>query len=477
VKKFRIKTQAVEGVRTSLLPYAFSYGEPVPGHIHPVTDTKSLQNCAVSVVEGSVLLRSGMVTSQQKVTQLFQVLKIVHEKFKKHVLPLRVISCQLCEAEKEWEGVYSQHREFVQFNATLKGSDACAHLNVPMHPLYVQIQEVPPLKRVVKAIDQLSKYLNVECWATYCDWMHEETEAALVAFISDAVEEYPLEGLLKDIHREARSPLLLDHRRRIRELVVEMGKVEESKDPHAGKVLISLEKELIVLRGEVQRFLLTQCMRLGEAVKGIEAIKAMHPELIPLKVKMGILKQLMEDQVGVEGAQPLGWAKQAMLLQLLDEQFQVIPVICGWRGLDRTGIVFALRMAIMQLRHRFSFEKILDLATNWEHAISSLNSEKSPKQTGRALLAQILRQNFLANLVDFSLPIVKFNANGKHFERTEKLQENHDLLELLPPKGPVPIGEGEFEVVPLVKYDTKIGKALGLTKGGHRLLQSLIYPT
>ena len=55
------------------------------------------------------------------------------------------------------------------------------------------------------------------------------------------------------------------------------------------------------------------------------------------------------------------WIQQAILLQLFNEQLGVTSVVNGTDGVGRAGVLFAFRLAVMQLleKHRYPKSKSL----------------------------------------------------------------------------------------------------------------------
>lgn len=383
---------ALTGVKT----YGFAEGKAYPGEVSITGEKGVLHNCAVASLGGVTLVRCGLIDSEERLKELLSV-----------VPEGRLSILQACRPEIEWERVYGQHQQIIRY---LPRGEV-VHLNAPMGGIFVAEDIEAPILRVVKAIDHLSKLHNVEGWATYADWIHEETEGAESCFEPTASEEFPLEGQLNDIHREVASPLLKSYREKIASLVLRMAQTDTA-DRQAMRLLISLEKELILYRGEVQRVLQTVCLRLRVAEAGIIAIEKLHPELIPLKEKIELLRRLMEPQVEVI-EEPQSWIQQSILLQLLNAKLGVTSIVNGTDGVGRAGILFALRLAVMQLLEKNPYSDVKSLGIEW------------PK----GKLSDSFRHQIAENLRAYCAPIARLNRKG---DQIPKGKLNPELLSLIP---------------------------------------------
>ena len=156
----------------------------------------------------------------------------------------------------------------------------------------------------------------------------------------------------------------------------------------------------------------TLCQRLRATEAGIVAIEKLHPELIPLKGKIELFRRLMEPQVEVT-EEPQSWIQQAILLQLLNGQLGVTSVVNGTEGVWRAGVLFALRLAVMQLLEKHLYSQVKALAIEW------------PKGE----LVNELQAHFTDNLRAYCAPIAHASRKG---DRIPEGKLNPELLPLLP---------------------------------------------
>lgn len=334
------------------------------------------------------LLRSGQIDTLEKCRELLEVANELqrHEHQKGKVSkPLRLTSMQLCWVDDEWDLIQNQQRVLIKMKRENPSSFDFAHLSFPTEHAFLRRDPKAISEFTQKTIARLHQQMNNEAWLVYCQWLNEEVETVLKTFQPEASEEYQLQARLEDLGHEVHSHLLIASRGSIATAILEK---EEAIAKGERERLFALEKAIVAGREQLKRSLEAHSEVCGNIVEGITKIEAMHPELMQLKLKTRLLHELILDHLGISGP-PWSWGKKLLLIQLLDEEFGVIPAINCDTGIERTNMVFSILLALIELKAFFSKEDILELCLNWD-------SDSKDQQELRSKLNECVQLNLHA---------------------------------------------------------------------------------
>lgn len=318
------------------------------------------------VVNQLVLMSSECLDSDEKCREVLELGQGICSQISKNEIkkPLRVASVQLSSIAYEWDIVQEQHRRLLKFTAGHSSEFQIAHFCFPMEDARFHHDETfSDFDK--KSMLQLLKLFNAEGCLVYCRWLNQECERVVRTFYPEDSEEYQLQALLEDFSHEVRSPLLID-----RQQAIVNAMIEEEKIIEAGRTegLLDLEKRAVSARMELLSDLQVQNDLLKLIVEGIQKIEGMHPELLPLKRQAMLLNQVILHHFSLND-----WSreKQLLMMQLLDEQLEVLPIICCGAGVERTENAFSLRLALAEMKKAYSFDVLLKMCMEWD-----LQSEK-----------------------------------------------------------------------------------------------------
>lgn len=486
-------SQQIEGVETTVHPFAFDSSTKginlIPDKVFTVDKeepfSEHLSNCYIAWVNTTPLVRSGSIETKVKAEEFLVLVRALRQEIMKRKslpgFPLRFCANPVNSVEFEWDLIARQHLHLIRKNQDLQEGEQLVQVSTGLEHLYSDRPPERKLKSLTDALEKMPKLLNIDAWASYCAWYNELLEEAFANFLYDAVDEYTLEKYLKNFKHEVHSPFLKETRKRLVEfeLLIES---QETPEDVSYRDLVDMAKERIVFRNDLHRMIKAHYDNLAEIVRLIKVVKEAHPELSQLLVIGQLLQRLLANQVDATDEAAPSWGEVQMLLQLLNDELGVVSAINGVQGLDRTNIAFAIRLSVMQLKEMFSREEVLDMVFNWEETAKNVNiliAQKGEienlKEEGRARLVVKFRQCMLSNLLDFCLPIIRLNTEGKTAQWHEGLRENLEPLNFLPSFHTMPNAINEPERVALVDYDPETGAPVGLTNAGHRFMMSLSY--
>lgn len=418
-------------------------------------------NFCVAWVGQTPMIRTGSIRTASQVRELVALAQTINNSNERGRRPFRLCSNQINSVEFEWNAIERQHQLLMQSVQELRKQDSIVHISTPLEKLLIDRPPEKKLKRVGEALEKLPKLLNMEAWVSYCVWYNELLEEAFSHFLYDAVDEYTLERYVKDFRHEVLSPFLEKTRKRLVELELSMGTGEESRNLSYGE-RVAMEKELIVVRSDMQRMVRAHFDDLVEILRLISVIESAHPELVALKMRGQLLKQLLVDQVEAPNIDTPSWEMTQMMLQLLNDELGVISIVNCAEGNDRTHFAFAIRLALLQLKKKCSLIDTMDMVFHWEESVREVNKEVV--QTNRARLVVQFRENVLENIVNFCLPLTRENTDASTSTWEEGSRENLAFLNVLPS-----YMKGEA----LVKYEDDSGDPVGLTEAGQRFMLTL----
>lgn len=271
---------------------------------------------------------------------------------------LRISILQLNLPLQEWSKIQQQHYILVQ----AAKQAAWAHLSFPTESTRLLTEPEKISEFDVKVADKLMHLLNVEAWATYCDWIGTEVKACLMRFLPDALDEYQLQARFDDFLHELNSTILIDIRKNLADILLEQSQVEESGDKSK---LLTLEKMVVSSREKLKTLIVVQWHILNDIVEGITKIEKAHPELHHLKLSAYLLSKLMGPQLPVPNIPKLSWPQRLLLHQLLDQQLQVLSVVNGGE-VGCADMVFRVRAELCQLSRQHSIDSLVNMSERWD---------------------------------------------------------------------------------------------------------------
>lgn len=417
----------------------------------------ALDNCLAFVCNGKLLFRSGPIDTQQKLSELLALVQRIWQGLDDDSLtkrqPIRFASMQLNWIDEDWDLIQNQHLMFVK---NQQANIPFAHLCFPSNHAFLRRDPREISEFMTKSLNQLGQQFNHEAWLAYALWLNEDAEKVLQTFQPEASEEYQLQGLLEDLGHEVRSPLLETLRHNISNAMLEK---DAALAQGKREGIYGFEKTIISGREHLKESVEVICELCSKITEGITKIEIMHPELRPLKYEAILLYTLMKTHLST--SQQKSWGKRLLLIELLDEAFGVISQVNCDTGVERTNLVFCIRLALMEMKGEFFFDDLVKLCMDWDEEGTSM-------QAMRSRLAAL----FLANLKLLGIPSNQTTKQAKH-PPTELWGANRDLLTFFP--DPLEIGKGgkDFYSGIIIDKDPQTGKSLGFTEEGRQFLRRL----
>lgn len=346
------------------------------------------------------IIRSSGVHSPIKAGELVTLAKRIHESLGWTKRPYRLSSHQLMNMRDEWKYTNKQHHALIK---AAIGDMGIAHVASATEHVYYEIPTEYASAYIQHELKKSIHLFHAECSLQYSLWIAEELEIQLKKFKPEASDEYTLQASMEDFCHEIRSPLLIDQLMTLRSLILEQGNL---KGKQQQAEIFALEKGIASGRLYLQNLIPHLSMLLERMAKVIESVQDSHPKLKGIKMMAMLASPLMLWQIN------LSWGARVLLLQLLDQKLHVISAINGHLGLERTNLVFAIRLALAEISPHYSDEKILEHCLNWG----------TPKQDKE--FSAKLREKVLKNYKALGIP------SKEH--KTKKSNVNKNLITFLP---------------------------------------------
>lgn len=446
--------------------------------IESVSSSKEIEvpiHCWEMQLPSAIFFRSGLIDTKFKAKFFFEALRRLDADFKdktsKEEFPLRVLACQACSPDTEWEQIWSEHACLAWLGFKHGLSAQIAHMVLPTEHFYTPKFQERPSEFFHKDVDSLVHVQNIDAWEYYNFWMAEEIEKIFEKLKLESLDTYTLEAYLKDYLIESRTMLARNGELEVTENILRLGAIRQMIDfplrPEDDTA--TLEKSLIRARNEAKKRLIVQQGSLFQIARIIEVIEESHPELAGLKRKAKILTKLMGSQLEIPGLSAIGWGQKLMLMQLLHEEMGIISALSCDTGLERTSLGLAVQAATSILKKNCGVDEALGLALNWDEVV--VPSANNSKWTS---LANHFRQNVLKCLEQLCLPLSRHGGGEKNLEELEGQDVNLDFLNLLPEYKTSHSKKGEVVRIQLYTRNPETGLPATLTKEGHRLMASLI---
>ncbi len=394
-----------------------------------------LINCQVATIESSKIIRSGPIDSQKRVQELFST---VEE-------PFYLSITQVNSIEDEWELINKQHLTLETCQQKKDSPNQIMHLIFPLESIYTTKPRKIRLKKEEDYLLQLPRLNNMEAWISICYRYNELLEKAFANFAYDALDQYTLEKFIKDFRHEVYSDFL---KRTLKKLNSLQEKISDLNINY--RDLISFEKELINCRGDLKRMVQAHYNILVEIVRVIPIVEKAHPELIKAKETGLLLKKLLDDELG--DVADLKWVQKEIILQLLNDELDIISAVNCNTGIDRTNFAFSARLAILQMKDKFTKQEIFDFALGENFVEATLLID--------------FQQRVLDNLIKYSLPLTNQNRASRSLKKWEEdMSINSEILLCLPP---------EHQGKQIVDLDPETKSPIDLTEFGRELVLSFL---
>ncbi|MGA8163947.1 MAG: hypothetical protein WB791_02850, partial [Waddliaceae bacterium] len=483
LKEFNRLSHNIDGIQTTVDAFGFDDGvkhiQLLPRKVHLSTSKEGaaphLDNCFAARVNQTPVIRTGAIDSIVKVNELLLLVQQVAS------LPFRLCSNQLDSVEFGWDGIELQHLLLISHRQGENNRQHVVHLSTELEDFYAEDHRGKRrLKAESEALEKLPTFLNMAGWIDYCAWYHELLEEAFTHFAYDAVDQYSLERSLMDFRHEVLSPFLAKSRQQLLMLEgqIERKKPENTQTTIGYQRVVDLKKALFRVRQDLLKMARAHHDCLLDIIAAIEIIEQQHPDLILLKLTGQVLHKLLSDQVD-PGGQKINWGVKQMLLQLLNDDLGVISAVNCARKLDRTHFAFAIRLAIEQLKRKFSVAEVIEMVMSWDELTRLVNQlfvknkeEEVLKKQPTDLVVKY-REYVLTNLLAFCFPISQANEEKTEIKLQEELKENAVFLNFIPSYRTIPIENNQQEHRELVIYHPNSYEPIGLTKAGQELLLPL----
>ena len=310
------------------------------------------------------------------------------------------------------------------------------HLSLPIRPFYFEKSYKEPTENEQQFADAFPKLLNMEGWTEYASFVSEKYQNQIKKFNYDTVDAYTLEARLNDFKKEVLSNILQKNLDHIRDIEINLS---QKYGQGISEGTFEEEKQLIKLRKEIHSNIDTLYQILGKIVENIQSIEKAHPELKLIEDLTIIIRSLLQNQLTTTDTPALTWGKREILLQLLDEELDIQPVLNCSNDQGRTLFALAIRLSTLQMRQKYSVEKMMEMVGAWELKHPELVAE--------------FRNDVYENL--------RKTPHGKMLKPTTELLVEREYLNYLPKH--------------LVQYDLSTQQPIKLTEEGSEFMHEILF--
>ena len=391
-KKVEVLTSGGASTAVALQPWGWNEEtqKMEKGCISSTNEEKGihLTNCYTTVFEhdpdsGSGkktgVIRTGVIDNDQKVEEFRKLVDEVYGEIRQTYPepPLRIVSHQLNSPEREHKLIIKQHGLLAELDDEL-GGGKIVHIDSPTNRLYNFTKFTRKLGAVGKFIEnrflkgeKIAKEQNLEGWCTYLQWLGED------------LKRKGGEGFAKIdlsiLHKK--SIFLKECIKRLEET----SKGEEQLIKNLKRKKNLFEKQLHGLRKSLRDALVDQYQKL-------ESIEKDLTPKDPSYRKVVLMRKILGHQLDIKGAEKISRGAEEMMIQLLNDELNVISAINCKSGLDRTGLLHNVKLALLQQQSKMgmklrqdgeldSEEKaakaIFDMVVNWDANTKKLNEMAS----------------------------------------------------------------------------------------------------
>ena len=192
---------------------------------------------------------------------------------------------------------------------------------------------------------------------------------------------------------------------------------------------------------------------------------------------------MMRKLIGAQIEEPgekLDRGQELMMYMLLDKRLGVISSLNDASGINQTGFLHAVYLAMCQHQPRRP-DSLFDMIMHWDERVKGLNKklyeagyDANGLTEGIEKNMMEFRQKVMLNLLNVSLKISTTSTGVMGLNWGKGMQENLIPLNFLPPKVTIVNDDGTIDPTPqqILSYD-KDGLPKGLTEVGHQIITQL----
>lgn len=484
----------------------------ISGEVFTLSDetNESLSLCFGTHLQHCALLRTGPINTLTKarefLTLAYERHKILSAQHQKLQRKPRIVCSQLDDPLNEWEMIRLQHVNLAAVAHERKLEFHVIHLSFPTAEFFENPSTPPRTPFQKKNVEKLTRELNWLGWLKYGLWIAEEMEVFVKQLQHDAANRYQIDALCREFIQEARSVLLLKHMTEVHELSLKYADLLTKRssyahDPHHPHETHQLNQRIVELEKDLFKsslFLKDSLKRLLEIVLKMESEGNLKDKLgesyYPIRRMSLLYRKILQSQIDPESSESTNrtsWSQQGMLRILLDDELMVVSSVNSMKGTEKTHLAYSMNVATLELKHKFSADRVIDMAFNWISLTVKLNRRvveqgfdvfkswlKSPVSTDelhllhrRAQVIEKFRKIFFRVLMDFCLPIQQLTP---HQDKEPSLHADRSFLNLFPSHLDMKYDDGERESIPYVVYDYDSGEPRSLSERGIRALSRLL---
>jgi DNA-binding transcriptional regulator YiaG len=514
--KFKLDKENTEDrvVKNAVIPTVFTRAKK--------EKTNHLGNCYMTAHEEQGIIRHAVADTPEKVDELIAAARQLNQELG-HPPPsqakkLRIASHQLNTPTRklmpadETKLVKNQHQSLA-IGEKKAGDVEIAHINTPCNRAYNwgRIFEKIGLGYFFPG-EAKSRVQNIEGLTTYLNWVVEDLDNLSNILSNEEKGEkkavnqaigLKLKLAVNKLQHGDKSDVtkMVEKKNQIRDKIVEMENenkiIKNSKNnlKNSGlskeeiaeeKLKIQASEEKISVLGDEIAQLRRELTNLSDdrftasmeakyqALKEIEQSFSEDPALKEYKETIILMKKLIGDQLKKPEDRLLR-GEQLMTYLLLDKKLEVISAMNCKSGLDRTGFVHAVCLAMLETPK----DQLFEIVNNWDYRTAELNKklktvnyqiESLTDPQDQAILA--FRQKVLTNLLKVSLKITVTSTGLIGLKWSKGISANLIPLNFIPPKVKVVNQDGTIREEQILFYDNH-GDPEGLTETGHQILTQL----
>lgn len=464
-----------------------------------------LNLCFSIQFDHSVLIRTGPIDSLSKAKQFLTLALEQHKVLAAHNQKMlskpRIVCDQLDDPIFDWESIQLQNVYLTMAAHEMQLDTNILHSSLATDYLFVKSDREASSSFKKKNALKMAQELNWMAWIKYARWISDEMESLLEMMKLDASSIYLVESLFRDFIQESRSPLVERTIKEIQEHSLKFADIHLKRslyvrEKHRPDEIYKMNEEIASAGRNIYKAsvgLKESLQRIFEIVLKLEAEAVREKKISDIYVSMRrmilLYRKILQSQLDPKNEVPTNWSQQVLLRQLLKDELMAVSSINSKSGLEQNHQTFTLQAALLELKQKYSPDRVMDTVFNLIGASSKLNTlicqkgylqfQEWLKTTSlpedeihlhrRAVVIHKLRRIFFRTLMDLCLPIQQIC--GKEPKEVEAdLRAEKSYLNLLPSFLEIKYDDGELEWLPYVIYDPETGEAEDLVKKGYRTL-------
>lgn len=312
-----------------------------------------------------MLINAGAMLSPNQAPALLEVLDYLNEQHKQ--ANLKFTLQQFLETD--------EHSDIFLLNLSLSQHQklqTIPHFHVLTAPLFSKKEE----RGYAQSTNGIyAKIFNTIGLLSYCDWFNEDLKQ--IPFWLDRLDIYRVEARANDFSHEMGSFVLSDFREQIKSLKQEAAHdllCESDEKKNSAKLRV-WQQRLFDTYMSMQDNLADICSALDKLVSYLDEVQNVHPELQKIKLRAVLLKALLAENMDISALRIMTWAKQILLLSLLDCLHGCTSIINSGSKNDRINLVAAIKMAVIHFYQTSNTAILADLFLNWDDVIERTNQQ------------------------------------------------------------------------------------------------------